>query len=217
MIVDLTTAPQLSSFPFQDVVEGLARARKTVTTFYGDVHSTQYTSTADARWTDKDQWRWYNALAHGANVEGFNVNLTACKTMAFSDYWWARSHQGDRWAPTDNMRFFGKLQSWLKGSGIFSETGRQVFFIQLNGQHSPIHTDFDPLKVPEELRAPGEFIWLTPPDRPKTLTVGGQAAPWCCWFDHFVPHGTSPEADTRWSLRVDGVFAKEFRDAHVSR
>lgn len=215
MVHDFTGVPALSAFPWESVYDGLARSKKTVTTFYGDVHSTKFTHTARRGWADRDQWRWFNALRHGVGVEGFNVGLTGCVKMEYGDHWWARSHQADFWRPTDDMRHFAALQEWLRHSGIFESTGRQVFFIQINGQHSPVHTDFDPAGVPEELRAPGEFIWLTPPDRPKQLKVSGVEVPWCCWFNHFDPHGSDPATDTRWSLRIDGVFTQEFRNKYA--
>lgn len=212
MIHDFTKVPALASFPWESVYVGLAKAKKTVTTFYGDVHSTQYVSEADSRWADKDQWRWYNAAKYGVNVEGFNVNLNRSPGK---DFWWAKNHEPG-WISTDNMALFSDLQTWLKSCGFFKHTGRQLFFIQLANQGSPIHTDFDPLEVPAHLRAPSEFIWLTPPDRPKTLTVEGVQAPWCCWFNHFTKHGSNPESDTRWSMRIDGVFSDDFRNQYVS-
>jgi len=209
---DLTKLAALATFPWESVYEGLAKSRKTMTTFYGDVHSTKFTHTLDARWSDRDQWRWYNALKHGVNVAGFNVNVTAlpAEYMQFGKHWWARSHE-PIWVPTDNARHFGELRQWIKNSGIFKHTGRQTFFVQTAGQSSPEHVDFEPADVPENLRAPGEFIWLTPPDRPKHLSVKGVAAPWCCWFNHFDRHGTEAESDTRWSLRIDGGFTDEFK------
>ena len=212
-IFDFTSWPALQTFPWEEVYVGLAKAKKTVTTFYGDVHSTQYAHTHDERWSDRDQWRWYNSLRHGVNVEGFNVNVTVLppRLMTWREQWWARSHE-PIWEPTDNYKHFAALQQWLAGAGIFQHTGRQTFFIQIAGQGSPTHTDFDPLKVDVGLRKPGEFIWLTPPERPKKLHVNGEPAPWCCWFNHFDPHGSSPEQDTRWSLRVDGVFTDAFRE-----
>jgi hypothetical protein len=214
---DLTSVPALNTFPWETVYTGLAKSRKTMTTFYGDVHSTKFTRTLDDRWTDRDQWRWYNALRHGVNVEGFNVNVTALpnKYMHFDQHWWARSHE-PIWEPTDNAKYFDVLRQWIDNSGIFKHTGRQTFFIQIAGQSSPLHTDFDPAGVPEHLRKPGEFIWLTPPDRPKQLTIAGQTAPWCCWFNHFDWHGTAPEKDTRWSLRIDGSFSDEFKTKFIN-
>lgn len=211
-IFDFTSWPALQTFPWEEVYVGLAKAKKTVTTFYGDLHSTQYAHTFDQRWADRDQWRWYNSLRHGVNVEGFNVSLSGCTHMRWEDQWWARSHQSEYWKPTPEAAMFPQLQAWLHQSGIFKSTGRQVFFIQIAGQGSPTHTDFDPLKVDAELRKPGEFIWLTPPERPKRLHVNGVTVPWCCWFNHFDPHGSPPEQDTRWSLRVDGVFTDVFRE-----
>jgi hypothetical protein len=213
---DLTAHPSLKDFPWESVYEGLAKSRKTLTTFYGDLNSTKFTHTLDNRWADRDQWRWYNALRHGINVEGFNVNVTSlpASLMHHSQHWWARSHE-PIWEPTDNTKHFVDLQSWIRGSGIFEHTGRQTFFVQLRGQGSMTHTDFNPEAVPEHLRTPGEFIWITPPEMPKRLLVSGEPAPWCCWFNHFEPHGCPPESETRWSLRVDGKFTKAFKDEFI--
>lgn len=215
-VFDLTQLPALQTFPWDAVYEGLARARKTVTTFYGDVHSTQFTHTFDKRWTDRDQWRWFNALRHGVNISGFNVSITGlpAQYMQFNQHWWARSHE-PIWEPTTDAVHFGALREWLAQSGIFESTGRQVFFVQLAGQNSPRHTDFDPAGVPEHLRAPGEFVWLTPPQNPKRLMVNDQPAPWCCWFNHFDWHETLPETNTRWSMRIDGKFTEAFRQMYI--
>jgi hypothetical protein len=205
-IYDLSAIEPLKTFPWESVYRGLALADKSVTTFYGDVHSTKMRGT-DKDWPNKNNWRWYNALKHGVQVEGFNVNLTGF----VGEHWWARNHE-PIWAPTANMKYFDELQAWIKTSGIFKHTGRQLFFIQLAGQGSPDHVDFDPNGVPGHLRAPSEFIWLTPPENPKRFHIAGVQSPIACWFNHFKPHGTDPTDRPQWSLRIDGVFTDEFRN-----
>lgn len=204
---DLTDTPSLVSFPWENVYRGLAMSHKAVTTFYGDVHSTEYRHT-EVGWADKNSWRWYNALKHGVNVEGFNVNVTTF----IGPNWWARNHERDVWKPTINHKHFPELLEWISRSGIFNHTGRILFFIQLAGAGSPQHTDFNPMEVPEHLREPSEFLWITPPDNPKTLIVNGVAAPRACWFNHFKPHSSAPSNRPQWSLRIDGVFNKDFRE-----
>lgn len=212
-LIDLTAVPELMSFPWVSVCEGLARSNKTVTTYFGDEHSKQH-ETNDGRWSDRSTWRWYNAFSKGLNVEGFNVSLTSF----IGEHWWARMHEPDIWKPTANYLHFTKLMQWLKVSQIFKHTGRIVFFIHLGGQTSPLHTDFDPLLVPEHLRQPSDFLWLTPPNNPKQLTVGHETAPWACWFNHFVLHGSAPvENRTQWSLRIDGQFDPQFAATYIER
>ena len=205
-LYDLTAHPSLQQFPWEDTFVGLASAHKSVTTFYGDVHSTQYQHTAKG-WKDKNSWRWYNALKHGVQVEGFNVNVTGF----IGDWWWARMHEANVWQRTGNAEHFGALFDWLRICGMFESTGRILFFLQLKGAGSPQHTDFDPSAVPVHLREPTEFLWLTPPDNPKQLTVDGQEAPYACWFNHFLPHGSAAADRPQWSLRVDGKFTPSFR------
>lgn len=204
-IVDFTSHESLKTFPWESVYEGLARAEKTITTFYGDEHSKRH-DTNDGRWKNRNEWRWYNVLKSGLNVEGFNVNLNSF----LGDYWWARIHE-PVWVPTNNFKLFNPLIHWISSSGIFKHTGRILFFIQLANQGSPNHIDFDVLKVPENLRKPSDFLWITPPDNPKTLTINGEQAPWACWFNHFLHHGSAPKDIPQWSLRIDGEFSQIFR------
>lgn len=206
---DLTSEPSLQKFPWTSTIVGLANAHKTVTTFYGDIHSTGYADSID-EFPDRNTWRWYNALRFGVPVEGFNVNLNSY----IGQYWWARIDEAEIWKPVPNQKFFPELMRWITESEIFKSTGRIVFFIQLQGQNSPDHTDFDPQKVPPHLREPSQFLWLTPQQNPKSFRVGGEKMPWACWFNHFIPHGTEAADRPQWSLRIDGKFTDSFRQRH---
>jgi hypothetical protein len=208
-VYDFTSAPMLQSFPWEETFVGLARANKTITTFYGDEHSKRH-DTNDQRWKDRNEWRWYNVLRDGLTVEGFNVNVTSF----IGEHWWARIHE-PVWLETVNAQYFDPLLQWITDSGIFNHTGRILFFIQLQNQGSPQHIDFDVERVPQHLRQPSEFLWLTPPTNPKKLLVDGELAPWACWFNHFKPHGTVAQDRPQWSLRVDGKFTDEFRNQYI--
>lgn len=205
--VDYTGFDWMQRFPWEDVYRGLALAEKTVATFnvgeiqrYGLEHVD-----LDARPTDK---RWYLALKHGYEIEGFNVNVTV---PAGADTPWFRTGEAAAWMYGANAKHFRSLIGWINSTGLFSSVGRIVFFVTLPGQKSPPHVDYvhnDVERLPNGA-SPSEFLWITPPDNPKQLLVGDAVAPWACRFDPMIEHQTLPSTKTQWSLRIDGKYKKD--------
>lgn len=202
---DLGQHIDLSTFPWDDCLQGMARATKGVSTFYGDNHHGKY----DPSFGTRTNWRWYNALKTNAPIESFAISLN----LFFGDYWWARFGE-PVWQDTAEMQRFPTLQRWIRNLGIFEHTGRQGFFLNLHGQSEvKEHRDYDPSLVPEEYRAPPDFIWLTPPSpQRKHVYLSGELLPSnCVWFDTREPHRISSEG-VAWSFRVDGKFKPEFKE-----
>lgn len=202
---DFTTHPALASFPWESVYRGLALSEKTVGTFnVGDIqkYGLENVKYQDMRPTDK---RWYLALKHGFEIDGFNVNVTESKT---AQVLWFRSCDPSCWRPSKNYPHFTDLLQWIDDSKIFKHTGRILFFITLQGQFSPPHVDFiyNGIGLPPGFKTP-EFLWITPPDNPKQLLIQGERAPWACGFDPMLEHQTLPAVKTQWSLRIDGEYA----------
>jgi hypothetical protein len=204
-IIDYTSHDFIKKFPWESVLQGMAWAEKTVTTFnVGEIqlHGLENVR-LNMRPTDK---RWYLALKHGYVIEGFNVNVTEPKSLPTP---WFQTGNSSFWQPSKNAQYFKPLLDWINASGMFSEIGRVVFFITLPGQFSPSHVDYvhnDLQKLPQGA-SPSEFLWITPPENPKQLIVGTQEAPWACSFNPFVEHYTNPSTRTQWSLRIDGVYS----------
>lgn len=204
-VIDYTGAEWMRTFPWERVLQGMALAEKTVTTF--NVGSIQKHGLENVklpmRPTDK---RWYLALKHGYEIEGFNVNVTEPRSMPTP---WFKTGDADYWQPSKNAQYFEPLLSWIRSTGLFKSTGRIVFFVTLPGQFSPPHVDYvhnDLQQLPEGA-SPSEFLWITSPLNPKELVVGDVVAPWACNFDPLIEHYTRPSSRTQWSLRIDGEYA----------
>lgn len=97
----------------------------------------------------------------------------------------------------------------------FVGVGRcNVMGLQAN-DHGTVHRD----GRPDEQEAPDEFITLSPvankrlfvwcEARKAATLVEGKAV----WFNDFDYHGVEPDPFFRYSIRADGVFTDEFREA----
>lgn len=203
--IDLEPWIDVDSLPVDECVLGIAQSPKGVSTFYGDKHVGNY----DPRIGDRTAYRWHNALTTGAPIESFSIGLNAF----FGDYWWARFGEAGCWQPNANMQRFPRLQAWIRNQNVFESLARQAFFLNIHGQtevHN--HQDYDPAKVPEQYRAPPDFIWITPkPQKKRVYVEGNELQTSCCWFDTSKYHRVTSEG-VAWSFRVDGVFTKEFKD-----
>lgn len=202
-IYDLTNVLPMDTFPWDDVMQAISKSVKKASIFYGVTQ--QQTNLTPEEST------WYTALRDGTVLKGLDILLTRPKDLTQWNQAWYKLGQADFWTPyNDNMRHYDKLQQWIKDADIFSETGRQIVFIQLQNTATPPHVDQDPSRAPEGYRDPTEFIWITPKNG-KQLMVNNKPAPQACWFNSYINHCTLPAEGIRWSLRIDGKFTEEFK------
>lgn len=198
---DLTGIVPMQTFPWQEAVIGMSRSVKKASIFYG-VSDNQHQLTPE-------QSTWHSALTQGTKLKGLDILLTAPSNWSEA---WYKLGQGDFWTATENMRYFAGLQQWIADSGIFTQTGRQIFFIQMQNSNTPDHVDQNPQQAPAGYKDPPEFLWITPTVSGKQLIVNKQQVPTVCWFNSYISHCTRAEAGLRWSLRIDGKFTKEFKE-----
>jgi hypothetical protein len=190
----------IDSFPWEEIRLGIAKSIKNASIFYGHDHSNSKNLT-------QEQYVWYQAISKKEKIKGLDILLTAAKT--WHDAWY-KLGVNLHWYPADNLRHFPLLQQWIKNSGIFKETGRQIIFIQIQGSNTPEHVDQNFDAIPAEYKRAPEFLWITEKDG-KKLFVNNTETGNIVWFNSFKPHYTAPADGLRWSLRIDGYFTDEFK------
>lgn len=115
---------------------------------------------------------------------------------------------------TSNISNFPKLKVWLDSliGPVFKEYGRILFFLHEHDCKLPLHRD-GVSSVPHN----NEFIWLNPTgikkfyvydeDTDQRHDVNSPAV----FFNDLDMHGGDTNECMTWSLRIDGVFADEFK------
>lgn len=128
---------------------------------------------------------------------------------------YAEKHLADKTKESlfhDRFVFF---LDWVKAQGIFDEIGRALIFFNDQDQYCLVHRDHNQFN---EVENPDEFIWLTVfPDRKRFYVLDGETGErhyfdcHAAWFDTANWHGSDPSPFAAFSLRVDGVFTKQWR------
>lgn len=115
--------------------------------------------------------------------------------------------------PIREDKKFSFFYQWLDAQNIFQEYGRVVSYINFQHTFTKMHVDYHDSK---NLNS-DEFIWLgfskhknlyiyDESTKTKTYVQGT-----CNWFNTGNWHGTDPSEQSCYSIRVDGVFSKEFK------
>lgn len=110
----------------------------------------------------------------------------------------------------NNFDFFHK---WLSAQNIFEEVGRVLVFINEPGVVSTPHRDYGDSRSRRD-----PFIWLSIGDRKRFWVYDDKTntkhyiTEQVVTFDNADWHGSDPSEYVGWSIRVDGVFKKEFLD-----
>lgn len=125
---------------------------------------------------------------------------------------WHTKHLSDQVIDTDNVKYWKPFFDWIKEQNIFQEYGRVVIFLNEPGTETPIHRD-----SPDPTRR-DEFIWISLGNRKKMFAYDDEknikhylTTP-IGTFDATNYHGADAGELSSWSLRVDGIFSKEFLD-----
>ena len=114
---------------------------------------------------------------------------------------------------TDNARHFPKLLKFIDDFP-FKEYGRIELFVGYPNCVVPTHTDV--MNEEDEHEVTCDFFWLSARGNDKKFYVldkdnNKHYATHLSWFDEKDPHGSDPLPYSTLSVRVDGVFEKEFR------
>lgn len=106
---------------------------------------------------------------------------------------------------------FGWLARWADNQSIFEQWGRMVFFITESGKTSVRHRDY-----PDGLSRKDQFIWIDLSGRKQfyvwddTANTTHMITSRAALFDNSDWHGADQAQGLAWSLRIDGVFSKDF-------
>ena len=132
----------------------------------------------------------------------------------------------------DEIRAFGKHDAWLSGGDgndtfevsdhddydisitISGGQGLDSLFVGYPNCVVPTHTDV--MNEEDEHEVTCDFFWLSARGNDKKFYVldkdnNKHYATHLSWFDEKDPHGSDPLPYSTLSVRVDGVFEKEFR------
>ena len=121
-----------------------------------------------------------------------------------------------------DLTVFPSVHKFIDACGAFESTGRINFFINEHNCEIPMHNDWvhpqSNNKVGYNAVAEKEFLWLNP-RQIKALYVFDEKArkkhpitSKSAWFNSLDLHGGDASARAAWTLRIDGVFTKEFRE-----
>lgn len=133
-----------------------------------------------------------------------------------------------RWEDKSNpegKRFTRQAQTFLPRTLAFVKTlpfthiGRcNIMGLEAN-DHGTVHRDGEPAEQGEPDHfltispVPGKRLYVFDPATGERITVEGRVI----WFNDYDYHGVHADPYFRYSIRVDGVFTPEFRQALVER
>ena len=113
---------------------------------------------------------------------------------------------------TENSQNFPTLLNWIKEKLPFEEIGRIIFFIHEHNCELLLHRD-----GPGYISHRNEFLWLNPCKK-KTFYIHDEKTgerhyvnTGAAFFNDLDEHGGDANTSMTWSLRIDGIFKKEFR------
>lgn len=149
-------------------------------------------------------------LNHGLSVSE-TLNITGQKSASVD---LGMKHDPQSFtANKRNYPLFACFIDWLEDQQIFDSYGRVYGFLNCPFQDAPAHVDM------EEPDKPCEFIWLRTEPKPfyvckdkfstedERYYVDGNVI----WFNPGMFHGAAKTECYAFSIRVDGVFTREFR------
>lgn len=116
---------------------------------------------------------------------------------------------------------FPELMQFIHSCGAFSQVGRVIIFLTERGAETEVHCDYADGKSRKD-----QFIWLNPQKLKKFFVLDTKLEKQYLTgmvntFDNATWHGGDPSQTSTYSIRVDGVFDKQFLrktglDAHFS-
>jgi len=108
---------------------------------------------------------------------------------------------------------FHFFYSWLDEQNIFSDYGRVNFFVNPKGSKTELHKD---IEFENNWETNDHFVLFNFFDRKKLFLYNNTTNEKhymqgkCLWFVGANFHGSDPVSNSTYSLRVDGVFTKDF-------
>ena len=127
---------------------------------------------------------------------------------------WKTKHLKDHCDHTEVTELFRPFLNWLDKQNIFSSYGRVNVFVNEPLSITPIHFDPPTNKVSSKdqfilIKIDGrKKIFVYNEDTQEKVYLPGAIGT----FDNYNYHGSDQSEFASWSIRVDGLFTKEFMD-----
>lgn len=166
----------------------------------------------DTRFGDETEHPFSRAQERFLEVKhGVYFPWKCCVHLLENDRWEDKHHGAGKDFSAEARKLFPRTVELVKELP-FEQVGRVVIFGLMPNDHAPAHRDTEPGK--SELVA--QSISLCPRrDKRFYLTDGKDAArvipeTRAYWFNDMDWHGVEAQPFFRWSMRVDGVFTRDF-------
>jgi hypothetical protein len=156
----------------------------------------------------------YIGLLHEGLAVSETVNITVPRGI-FAIEAIGLKHCQEQWRPSTNYPLYKFLFDWLHDQKIFSSYGRVYGFLNCPYQMEIPHVDM------EEPDKPCDFIWFrtslskpffVQPYRDCSPTERSYVDGHVVWFNPGMWHCAGTTEHYAISFRIDGVFARDFRD-----
>lgn len=212
-------APWMEGDPYRDyghVIEGLdAEQFARFVSLAEDPSAFELARQAEYRFGDETdhplsraQWRWLE-YRHGVYFP-----WKVCFHLLENDRWEDKHSGAGKGFSPEAERRFPKTVAFVK-SLPFREIGRAVIFGLHANDHAPAHRDTEPGSA-EVLAQSISFAPRGGPRRKRLYVCGDGGAPKhvvdarIYWFNDMDWHGVEADPYFRYSIRVDGVFERDF-------
>lgn len=126
-----------------------------------------------------------------------------------------KKHISENATPTPASNSFKFLFDWIDQQNCFSSYGRVVFFFTETHSKGAIHKDY-PSRM-DQFDFKDMYLWVSGPIKKDIFLYDPIASEKhymdspSVLFNNYNYHGTeNPNARPVWSLRIDGIFTKEF-------
>lgn len=172
---------------------------------------------AELKFLDINEKRRYLKLRYGIYNPSHTIYL---KKPIGRDYHSIANEAANPW--TDNSRFFPNVVEWIKKLP-FESIGRALYFLHEHDCDLVMHSDLkhssnSAVKYVADQPHGTEFVWIRA-TKDKGFYVYDEAnnvkhhvSSYSAWFNSYDVHGGDPTENMTYSLRIDGVFTKEFRE-----
>jgi hypothetical protein len=158
-----------------------------------------------------DQQLYYALLVNRGRSLNYGLTLRAISNSSGGNSGkFHLKHLSKHTEDTSFKKDFEFLFDWINKQNIFQEIGRVQFFINPEGNYTPIHRDYADKSLKDQ------FLWIRF-NKQKDFFVYDEETKekhfvkgYVCTFDNHQWHGGESNDLMGFSLRIDGTFRKDF-------
>jgi hypothetical protein len=158
-----------------------------------------------------DQQLWYTLLTTKSRSLNYSLTVRAISNSSGGNGGkFHLKHLSKETEDTAIKKDFECIFDWLDSQNIFDEIGRVQFFINPEGNYTPIHRDY------ANRTHNDQYLWIRFNKQKDFFVYDNDTNEKCfvngyvCTFDNHQWHGSEPGEYMGFSLRIDGLFSKSF-------